>query len=82
MDRNLTQMHSVGSQEVYQFDHINSSPYFPRSNEEAEKWLKTVKALLKKGDKPYLALPAFKSTSLSNGYTFTWRAPNEQEAEN
>ena len=31
----------------YQFCHINSSPYYPRSNGEAERRVKTVKALLK-----------------------------------
>ena len=29
----------------------------------------TVKALIKKGDKPYLALLAYRSTPLSNGYS-------------
>ena len=30
--------------------------------------MKTVKDLLKKGDEPYLALLAYRSTPLSNGY--------------
>ena len=53
----------------YQFHHVTISPYYPRSNVEAERGVKTVKVLLKKGDEPYmyLALLAYGSTPLSNG---------------
>ena len=53
----------------YQFRHVTSSPYCSRSNGVAEQRVKTAKALLKKGDKPYLVLLAYSSTPLSNGYS-------------
>ena len=53
----------------YQFHHVTTSLYYPRSNGEAERATKTVKVLLKKDDKPYLALLADRSTPLSNGYS-------------
>ena len=52
--------------EEYQFRHITSSPYYPRSNEEVERGVKTAKALLKKGEKLYLV---YRSTPLPNGYS-------------
>ena len=52
----------------HQYDHITSSQYHPRSNGEDEQGVKTVKALLKKGDEPYLVLLAYRSTPLSKGY--------------
>ena len=36
----------------YQFCHVTSSPYYPRSNGEAERGVKIVKALPKKSDEP------------------------------
>ena len=57
--------HMFSKEYIYQFHHVTSSPYYPRSN---EREIKIVKALLKKGDKPYLALLAYRSTQLSNGY--------------
>ena len=44
----------------YQFHHVTSSPHYPRSNGEVERGVKTLNALLKKGDKPYLALVAYR----------------------
>lgn len=53
----------------FQFHHTRSSPYYPRGNGEAESGVKTVKRLLKKERDPYLALLAYRSTPLRNGYS-------------
>uniref|UniRef100_A0A674DKS6 Integrase catalytic domain-containing protein n=1 Tax=Salmo trutta TaxID=8032 RepID=A0A674DKS6_SALTR len=53
----------------YEFCHVTSTPKFLQSNGEAKGPVQTVKNLLKKADDPYLALLAYRSTPLQNGFS-------------
>ena len=54
----------------YEFNHVISSPYYPRGNGEADRAVKTMKGLLKtkEGD-PYLANLAYRSIPLCSSYS-------------
>ena len=46
------------------FQHITSSPGYPKSNGQSEKTVQTVKAMMEKADDPYKALISYRSTPL------------------
>ena len=53
----------------YGFTHLTSSPRYPQGKGFAESAVRTVKNLLEKGDDPYIALMAYRSTPVENGYS-------------
>ena len=53
----------------YDFVHTTSSSRYPQSIGEAERAVRTIKALLKKADDPLLTLLAYRSTPLKDGYS-------------
>ena len=69
MSDNGPQFSSHEFQQFSKFEHITSSPNYPQANGEAEQGIQTVKALLNKNDDPHLALLAYRSTPLANGYS-------------
>jgi transposase InsO family protein len=53
----------------YCFQHVTSSPRYPRGNGEAERAVKTIKRLWEKSMDKEMALLLYRATPLSNGYS-------------
>ena len=51
--------------EVYGFNHITTSPYYPQANGQAEQTVKTVKDLLRHAKDPHMALLSYHATPLA-----------------
>lgn len=49
---------------TYGFSHVCSSPYYPQSNGQVERAVKTVKQLIKDSDDPCLSMLAYRTTPL------------------
>ena len=70
MDHNFLSREFSQFANTYCFDHVTSSPYFPQSNGEAERAVRTIKQLLKKAEDHYVALLAYRNTPLHLGYSY------------
>ena len=54
---------------TYGISHKTSSPRHPQGNGEAERAVKTIKAILNKAEDPYLGLLTYRTTVLQNSYS-------------